>query len=1645
MSNQHELENLVAENERSLQTLVRAITLSQGEFSLILVRCNYAALRQDIVQRLHQLSPVQIREITLPMSVKTLYTSIGKELGDEQPPALMVFGLESVKDIDTVLTSANQVREEFRKNFPFPVLLLINDQVLQKLIRLATDFENWATIIHFAIATADLVQLINQTAESIFAQVLDAGAGKFLDNSALNLAIGSPQRVELELAQAELQKRGVKLDTELEASLEFVLGRDAVSMEQSRQHYERSLALWQQSSKLEQQGCVLHNLGLWWRTYAVQHLTKQQPACLQAKNYFHQCLEVFEQANRPDLVAKFINALGEVLQKLQQWDELEKVAQKGLELYQIYPDWFREARVYGFLAEVALAKSAWNKAKQTAEKALSIVDINQFTEPNANLELVRYYHQGWYLFSLARAQHQLNKVKDALVNLETARRETKPQYDPELYILILKRLRDIYYQQYQYFDAFQIKQEQIKVEHQYGFRAFIGAAYLNPQHEVINPALVQVEKSVKVAQEIAVSGRQKDVNRLLKRMSRNDHKLTVFHGHSGVGKSSILIGGLLPALQLQSIDARDVLPIVVRVYTDWIGVLTKCLTDNITSSNSIELICENLQINAERNLLTVLIFDQLEEFFVYTDKSKRQPFYEFLHLCLDIPFVKVILCLREDYLYYLLECDRLFNFTAINNNILDKHIRYELKNLSSEDAKAVVQSLTKQTNFYLEPTLIDKLVEDLSDEGEVRPIELQIVGAQLQTHKITTLEKYLQSGTKEKLVEGFLEEVIKDCGSENEHCARVVLYLLTDENRTRPLKTSDNLAEDLKTADIVSQEEKLNLVLEILVGSGLVLNIPEDPANRYQLVHDYLVSFIRQSQQARELEERKKDKEQRQLAEAELNRVLKQQRNWALIGGTVMTILAVLSVGFWGQAESQKREVENNRIIAISKTSEALFASGQRFDALKQGIKAGILLKQVPFIKNDEKKNIDTQVKAALQQPVYWLVERNRLEGHEGLIWGMSLSPDGEMIASASFDHTVKLWKRDGTLIKTLEGHEDKVLSVNFSPDSQMIASGDFDGTVILWKRDGTLLKKFKAHDSKDSNGVYGLSFSPDRDVQIFATASRDKTVKLWNTDGTLIRTFTGYKDGVTSVAFSPDGKTIATGSRDRTVKLWTPNGKLLKTFKDTHKDFVWAVAWSPDGKTIVTAGRDNFVKLWNLNGTLLKVFEGHRERVMNVSFSPDGKIIASASQDKTVKLWKLDAKSDGKLDGTLLTTLSGHTNGVYAARFSPDCKTLVTASADTTIKLWQLDAGSFLGKGNRPASTCVDSTIKGGQLGSGVLSTLNSHSDRVNKVSFSPDGQIIASASYDKTVKLWKPADGTLFKTLKGHSDQVNSVTFSPDGKIIASGSADKTVKLWKRDGSFIKTLSDSSDKILDVSFSPDGEFLAAGSVDNTVKVWQRDGNGEFEILPYQTLKGHRDWVRGVAWSPDANLIASASDDNTIKLWKRNGKEFKIYKTLTGENGHKSWVYSVSFSHDGKMIATTSNDKTAIIWKQDSDGEFRFYKKFKGHNDEVKSVTFSSDDQIIATASDDKTVKLWKLDGTLIRTLTGHSTEILSVSFAPDDNTLALGSADNTVILWHLQQLKSLDNLDQLLVHGCNWLHDYLKNNPNVSKSDRHLCDDIK
>ncbi|MGI2905082.1 protein kinase domain-containing protein [Tolypothrix sp. VBCCA 56010] len=289
---------------------------------------------------------------------------------------------------------------------------------------------------------------------------------------------------------------------------------------------------------------------------------------------------------------------------------------------------------------------------------------------------------------------------------------------------------------------------------------------------------------------------------------------------------------------------------------------------------------------------------------------------------------------------------------------------------------------------------------------------------------------------------------------------------------------------------------------------------------------------------------------------------------------------------------------------------------------------------------------------------------------------------------------------------------------------------------------------------------------------------------------------------------------------------------------------------------------------------------------------------------------------------------------------------------------------------------------------------TLTGHSNSVNSVAISPDGNTLASGSYDKTIKLWNLATGEQIRTLSGHSNVLISVAFSPDGKTLASGSIpDDTIKLWNlATKEQIRTLSGHSDVLISVAISPDGNTLASGSYDKTIKLWNL-ATGE----QIRTLSGHSDVVNSVAISPDGKTLASGSWDKTIKLWNlATGEQIR---TLSG---HSDDVNSVAISPDGKTLASGSYDKTIKLWNLATGEEIR---TLTGHSEKVFSIAISPDGKTLASGSTDKTIKLWNLaTGEQIRTLSGHSSVVLSVAFSPDGKTLVSGSSDNTIKIWRLK-----------------------------------------
>jgi WD40 repeat protein len=360
------------------------------------------------------------------------------------------------------------------------------------------------------------------------------------------------------------------------------------------------------------------------------------------------------------------------------------------------------------------------------------------------------------------------------------------------------------------------------------------------------------------------------------------------------------------------------------------------------------------------------------------------------------------------------------------------------------------------------------------------------------------------------------------------------------------------------------------------------------------------------------------------------------------------------------------------------------------------------------------------------------------LRGHTFNINGIAFSPDNQVLASCAWDNTVRLWDLQPPVAKpiVLKGHQDTVRSLAISsPDAQdlLLASGSNDGTVRVWQLNAPQNPPMNAPQNpprtfEHLGRVFGVALfvSPDRTVQLLAASSDNKKVRLWDLQqpsNEPFKTFEDHQDGVSSVAFSPDGRLLASGSwrKDKAVRVWDlhhPDQEPL-LFKG-HTDSVTSVKFSPDGTILASASDDKTVCLWNLEhpDTDPFVLRDHSSRVWSIAFSPDGQLLASASDDWTVRLWNLQTLDP---ENPVHIRLKGHSAWVSSVAFSPDGKALASGSFDCSIRLWQVNQIDW------KTLTIREEPI-----------VLEDHEQSVTSVAFTPDGKYLVSGGYDNTVRLW-------------------------------------------------------------------------------------------------------------------------------------------------------------------------------------------------------------------------------------------------------------------------------------------------------------------
>jgi WD40 repeat protein len=492
------------------------------------------------------------------------------------------------------------------------------------------------------------------------------------------------------------------------------------------------------------------------------------------------------------------------------------------------------------------------------------------------------------------------------------------------------------------------------------------------------------------------------------------------------------------------------------------------------------------------------------------------------------------------------------------------------------------------------------------------------------------------------------------------------------------------------------------------------------------------------------------------------------------------------------------------------------------------------------------------------------LAQITTLEGHETGVLTLAFSPDSDRLVTSSLSpwEPEFVWDTSaGQIVGTLFGDAQVWEGISFSPDGNWIAAASADGTVRLWN--ATTYEEVQRFGSGESY-MLGLAFSPDNS-RLAVSSSLDfgqaGMVTIWDiASREEYLTFYAHADMVFDIEFSPDGNRLATSSLDGTAKVWEAStGRELLQLSG-HKDGILSVAFDPSGERLATGSKDGTLRLWNVSLNREYLSFPTCGSTGGVAFSPDGTRLAAGigcqvEQGETelqdeVYLWNLLTQGE-----PVRFTGGFHPGGISAITFNPDGSRLASTGIDGHLNIWEVETGQLI---NAKEELSLNP---------------------INDVAFSPDGSMLAIGGESYSFFIFDSTTLQKFSEFPNR-DMVDGLAFSPDGTMIASTTRSGVARLWDvRTEEEFQTIVVPADRLEDIVFSPDGRNLAIAGDDDTVSILQL-GDDQARL----TLYGHSASVTGVDSGPDGRRIASVSQDGTARIWDAvTGEELLLLKTAGG------------------------------------------------------------------------------------------------------------------------------------------------------------------
>lgn len=1079
-------------------------------------------------------------------------------------------------------------------------------------------------------------------------------------------------------------------------------------------------------------------------------------------------------------------------------------------------------------------------------------------------------------------------------------------------------------------------------------------------------------------------------------------RLTVLYGPSGVGKSSLLRAGVVRRLRAPVLagaaagEGDGALPIVVDEWRD--DPLAAIASAAGAENSEPPLVLADILAEraAEVGGEIYLVLDQMEEYFFYHGRDRGGPLRDALAEILTRPTLRVhvLLGIRDDALAELdvfkgrvpglfgnvLRLDHL-DVDAAREAILEPLAELELIGGPRVEAEpALVAAVVDQVaSGRIERRLAGRgMVAGGARRGRVEAPYLQLVMERLwevereRGSSVLRVETLAELGGAGRIVQQHLARALAGLDEpEREVVARLFHQLVTPSGT----KIAHAVGDLSRYAG--ESAERLEDVLHTLSSERVVRALPgrNGGSVRYEIFHDVLADAV--------LDWGARHEAERSLAE-EREAARRRHRRLARIVGLALVGLALMGLltAYAFTQRSDAREKAALAAVAQGKAEASTRVVAEKSEALRVAL-AKAELSEAGAI--DSRNKLALALKGEARQRRLADGARDRANA-------------GEAKANREAERANR--ERDAADVARAKEAMSKNEAVR-SKNAEVVQRKKAERAVVSEQR--AARRAIVARDQARASALVAraitlLGTDPEQSVQLAlesAGIARSPRLEITLRDGLLAQRARAVLPGgggvVRTVATSSDGSLVlvtAVGGEARVFELKT--GKLLTRLR--HGSPVSVAVFSPDGESVVTGGSDGVARRWGTRTGALLARSVHGASIREIAFSPDGRLYATAAGE-AARVWLA-------ADGSAVARLP-HPFAVDGVAFNPAGTLLLTLARDARIfekSDWgrpplvldqpgQITTASFAPVGPLVATGGRDdlATIWDTRDGSKLHQT--AHGGDVTELAWSPQADLIATASTDNGGRVFRTDTGVLTTFLGGHSNHIVGIAFSPDGGLIATASLDGSARIWGGGVTFARTASllGHSGQVLDVAFTPDGRSVVTASDDGSARVWRP------AVDPITSLVGrHAGAGRAVAFSPDGSLIASVGLDKALRIWHRDGT---AVRTIL----QPPQLLAVMFSKDGKLLVTAGQDGIARVVRVNDGVEVQSF----AHGAPLRSAVFDATAGRVLTAGADGIARVWRRNGGSPRELRHGGGAVAAAVFSPDGRFVATAGHNGEGRVW--------------------------------------------